>query len=195
MCQRYNLAVIYASYDSQIVSLTHLIGVLGVSEKISRRWTGFLHKGGAYNNFHKKCYKKPFTEVQNFFYNHLHDTLYLHHLKSHYHWHYIREVYNNIIYIYVYTYIYIYIYIFIHIHMYTYTYIYVYLHHLKSHYRLRCIRGIIILIYVHTYDTHMFNVDIYTYTYIHVCIPPSSESLSLALHKGGISSSSCLIAS
>jgi hypothetical protein len=31
-----------SSYDSQIVSLTYLIDVLGVTGKFSSRWTGFL---------------------------------------------------------------------------------------------------------------------------------------------------------
>jgi hypothetical protein len=33
--QRYNLAVVYASYDSQIVSLTNLIHISSVSEKMA----------------------------------------------------------------------------------------------------------------------------------------------------------------
>jgi hypothetical protein len=41
--QRYNFAVIYASYDSQIASLTNLIYVLGLSGRSRCRWIGFLY--------------------------------------------------------------------------------------------------------------------------------------------------------
>jgi hypothetical protein len=40
--QRYNLAVIYVLYNSEIVFLTNLTDILGVSGKFSRWWTGFL---------------------------------------------------------------------------------------------------------------------------------------------------------